>query len=307
MEALEQVRWLLSPAVAGVAVAVLAGVLSPVVVTKRMAFIGQGVSHAAFGAAGVAAVLGLALGAGAGASVLTSPAGYYVVVGGFCVGAALVIGASSGQGGRRGGVGGGAGGRGGGLDTGIGVVLVASMALGAILLRIAADAGGPRVPLETLLFGSLLGVTRGDAAAAWIVAGACVALAWVGRRPALAWAFDERGARSLGVRTGAVRAAVLVLLAVAIVLAMRLAGVLLATSLLVLPGATALRLSDRLGAVWAVSIGTGVAGVAGGLAASVATDWPPGPTIAAVQTAMWAAACVIGAASAGSWPSRGKS
>ena len=45
--------------VTGLAVAVLCSLLSVLVVIKRMAFIGQGISHAAFGGIGVAAVLGL--------------------------------------------------------------------------------------------------------------------------------------------------------------------------------------------------------------------------------------------------------
>ena len=92
-------------------------VLSPLVVLKRLSFVGQGVSHSAFGGVGVAAVLG-ALAAGQ-----TSVVGF-CVIGAFCIAAALGMAL---VGDRRGLA----------LDTAIGVFLAASMALGIVLLHVA--------------------------------------------------------------------------------------------------------------------------------------------------------------------------
>ena len=267
---------------AALAIALLCGALSALVVLRRLAFIGQGVSHAAFGAAGLAAALGLA-GAGAGA-----PA-YYLVVGGFCVATALGI-ARVGR--RRGAE------RGLPEDTVIGLFLVGSMAAGALLLRWAATNAPPGQPLpgvEAWLFGSILSVGRSDALVAWGVTLCVLAALWWWRRAILFWAFDEEGAAAFGVETDRVRALVLVLLAVAIVVSMRLAGVLLATALLVLPGATALRLGDRLGVVLALSVGAALAGMLGGLGLAFAADWPPGPSVVVAQIALFAAATLAGA------------
>jgi len=243
--------------VAALALGLLGGALGVLVVLRRMAFVGQGVSHAAFGAVGLAAFLGVA----------RHSLGRWTLVVLFCTASALGIGWLR----RRGS---------GSADTAIGVVLVGAMALGAILM----SASPGRAPgWESLLFGSISAVGWADAALAWAV---CVAtlltLAWI-RRPLLFWAFDESSAETFGVPTTRVEHVLLVLLAVAVVTAMKLAGVVLATALLVLPAATALRLSDRLGPVFALSAGASVAGVLGGVVLSFETDWPTGASIVAAQ------------------------
>ncbi|MCA9288978.1 MAG: metal ABC transporter permease, partial [Phycisphaerales bacterium] len=80
----------------------------------------------------------------------------------------------------------------------------------------------------------------------------------------------------------------------AIVTIMRLAGVLLATALLVLPGATGLRLSDRLSGVMAWSLAAGVVGVMGGLVLSFEADLSPGPSIVLALVGVYVVACGVG-------------
>jgi zinc transport system permease protein len=74
---------------------------------------------------------------------------------------------------------------------------------------------------------------------------------------------------------------------------MKLAGVILATALLVLPGAVALRLSNRLNRVFALSTLVALLGVALGLVVSFETDLPPGASIVGVLTAAYAASWII--------------
>lgn len=262
-------RGLFLPAVVvGLGVAVMCSLLSAVVVLKRLSFIGQGVSHAAFGGVGLAAVLGVAAGGAA----------YLAVVLAFCLAAAWGIAWLSERGGTS-------------ADTVIGVVLVASMAAGAVLLhyaavRIRAHPGEYAAPpgWESILFGSITGVTWRDAALAWGVSGAILGVLALVRRPMLFWAFDEPSATGFGVPVHAVRLTLMVLLTLAIVASMRLAGVVLATALLVLPGAIALRLSDRLGRVLVLSLAAGLLGVLGGLVLCFEADWPPGASIVVVLT-----------------------
>ena len=275
LEYLTHYPGLYAPAVvAGLAIAVMGGAASVLVVVRRLAMVGQGVSHAAFGAVGIAAALGLG-GAGAVGTV-----GQTAIVGVFCIAAALGMAWLSDRKGARFGL---------REDTVIAVFLVASMALGAVLLRWAAERGGGSGSVrsvESWLFGSIFEVGRADAVAACLVAAAVVGVLWVARRRLIFWVFDEGAAEAFGVDVVRTRAILLVVLAVAIVVAMKLAGVLLATSLLVLPGATALRLTDRLWTAQAISVCAGVVGVAGGLVLSFETDWLPGPSIVAVQVAL---------------------
>ncbi len=265
-------RVLILPAlVAALAIAVQAGALSAFVVLKRLAFIGQGVSHAAFGGVGLAAVLGLTTGGG-----LTS-LGYFGFIGLFCIATALGIAWVSDRRGLR-------------EDTVIGIFLVASMALGFLLLHVHSKTHqGDRPPsIETWLFGSLLEVGRPDAIAACIVGAILLATLWVLRRPMLFWAFDEPAARASGVRVGLMRSVLMAMLAVAIVVSMKLAGAVLATALPVLPGAIALRLSNRLGPVMAISMGSALVGVLAGFVVSFETDWPTGSCLVGVLVLMFA-------------------
>ncbi len=254
---------------AGAAVAIVCGVLSPFVVLRRLAFIGHGVSHAAFGGVGLAAILGLT------ASGAANTAGYLAVVGGFCVAAAILIALVSARSRLR-------------EDTVIGLVLVASMALGALLLQAHARRGGSAggASLESSLFGSILAVGPADALAAWMIAGVIGAVLFLFRRPLVFWAFDESAAQAFGVHTLGARLLLMAMLGVAVVAAMKLAGVLLATALLILPGAVALRLSSRLAVVFGLAAAAGLLGVLGGMVLSFEADWPPGPSVVVVLVAL---------------------
>lgn len=257
--------------IAGAAVAIQCAALSALVVLRRLSFVGQGISHAAFGGIGLALLLGL-----------TAFASYGVIAA-FCAVAALGIAWMSGR-------------RAAAADTVIGVVLVGSMALGAILVslrhRLRADLP-PAPPWDDLLFGSIMSVGWQDALIGWGAAIVVLCVLIVVRRPLLFYAFDTQAAEASGVRTGLMQAALMILLAVATVVAMKLAGVVLATATLVLPGATALRLSDRLGRVLALSGAAALIGVLGGLALAIALDLPPGATMVGVLVALYGASWAV--------------
>jgi ABC-type Mn2+/Zn2+ transport system permease subunit len=266
------------PLIAGLAVVLMCSALSTLVVVKRLGFVGQGISHSAFGGVGVAALLaalGLIPRAGlAEAGVVLS----------FCIFAALGMAGSSDR-------------RAAPVDTVIGVFLVASMALGGLLTRLASSIASSRGTdgadtrtWESILFGSILTCGPADAQLAWGSAGAVVVAAWWFRRPLAFWAFDEDSARAFGVPTGRAKALTLILLAVAVVTAMRLAGVVLATALLVLPGAAALRISDRSASSLGWSCAIGVTGLLLGLFASAAADLEPGPSVVLALTLLLALA-----------------
>jgi ABC-type Mn2+/Zn2+ transport system permease subunit len=255
--------------VAAVLIAVLCAVLSVFVTLKRLSFIGQGISHAAFGGVGFVAILGLATAVGTATAQQTLL--QYAIIFTFCLLAALAVGFISdkrsqavSQDNTH-------------ADTAIGVVLVASMALGSIL----SSHSRSGVAWESFLFGSLLNATWTDVAVAAVVTAAVIATLWFFRRPMLFWAFDEPSAKAFGVSARAMKFVLLVLLTLATVTAMKLAGVVLATAMLVLPGATALRLSSRWNTVLILSGLIALAGALGGLILSFEANWLPGASIVA--------------------------
>ena len=262
---------------AGLAVVLTCGVLSVLVVVKRLGFVGQGISHSAFGGVGVAALL-----AAHGIAAPGSIAEFGVIVA-FCVAAALGMAAVADK-------------RTVPTDTAIGLFLVASMAAGAILVQVSrgvaiANGRAPDVrSWESILFGSILLAGPTDAVVGWVCAALVLGLVWWQRRKLLFWAFDEDSARAFGVPTGAAKVLLMIVLSLAVVTAMKLVGVVLATAMLVLPGATALKLTDRLWWSVGLSCAAGVLGLLGGLVLSLWMDWSPGPSVVVVMTGLFAAA-----------------
>ena len=258
---------------AGTAIGLTCGVLSVFVVSKRMAFIGQGISHSAFGGAGLAYLLALFV------PGLREPLLRDVVVAVFCVGTALVIGRLA-LGGRV------------SEDAAIGIALVAAMALGVILLDVRYEvftrlvaagridpAVGARAPFHDLLFGNLLNVTREEVWLAWGVAAVVLGGVALFFKELVFFAFDSEGATVFGVPARAMHYGLLILLAATILVAMRMLGVILASAFLVLPATIALLWSRRMGPVMAISVGVAVGSLYPGLVFAMWTDFTVGPIV----------------------------
>jgi ABC-type Mn2+/Zn2+ transport system permease subunit len=216
-------------------VAVACGPLGVWVLLYRQSYAAESISHAM--------LPGLVIAALASAPLLLGAAGGVLV-------AAVAI-AWAGRDERLGG------------DVGVAVAISALFGLGALL------ALSPDVPprLGELLFGDLLGVTGGDIVqAAVLAAGVTLTLALGHRRLALS-AFDRAAARSLGARPARWELALLVLLAIATVAAVRGLGNLLVVALILAPAAAALNLARRLPVALALAaVLAALAGVAGLLA-----------------------------------------
>lgn len=267
---------------AAIAVGLIAGLVSVGVVLRRMAFAGQGISHSVFAGAG-AAVLAAAL----GADWFARGAGLWAVLLLAAVLAAVWIGSMTGR-------------RGQSADTAIGVVLSVCMAAGFLMhawaLSVApAGARGWLPGIEELLFGSLTRVGWLDAGLAWgfmiVIGGSLVVL----RRPLAFWMFDPIAAESAGLRVGRLRLVFVVLVAAAVVAVMKIAGIVLATALLVLPGAAALSLSRRSRVVAVVSLVFALLGTLLGVVTSWETDMATGPTTVGVLSLVYAGCVLVGA------------
>jgi len=176
-----------------------------------------------------------------------------------------------------------------GHDSLTALVLVGALAAGVIL---ASDVFHSGSNVETLLFGSLLVLDRGDVALAALASGLALAASVVLGRTWLATGFDPAGARALGVRSALPDAILLGLIALVTTAELSAIGALLTTALLVIPAAT-VRLWTRRLLAWQLATVALVAleGVAG-LWISVQTNAPPGATIAMLAGGVFALAAI---------------
>jgi ABC-type Zn uptake system ZnuABC Zn-binding protein ZnuA/ABC-type Mn2+/Zn2+ transport system permease subunit len=160
-----------------------------------------------------------------------------------------------------------------------GLLLAAALALGSLLVS---DVFESSARVDTLLFGSLLGVSTGDIARTAVVAGVAVAFGVGLRRGLLAVAFDRENAPALGFPPGRYDVALFCMLAVTVVAAVDAVGTLLVSSLVVVPAATARLCTRRLAPLVAAAAALVLVESALGLAVSYHSGAPPGATVAAV-------------------------
>jgi zinc transport system permease protein len=154
---------------------------------------------------------------------------------------------------------------------------------------------GVRVDLLGYLFGDVLAVGPTDLA--WIWGGGAVVLAGLAllwRRLLMVSVHPDLAAAE-GVAVLPVRLAFMLMLAVLTAVAMKVVGVLLITSMLIVPAAAARRLAATPEAMAAGAVGVGAVSVVAGLALSYAYDLPSGPAIVVSACALFAASLAAGA------------
>jgi len=240
--------FLLRALLGGVGVALVAGPLGSFVVWRRMAYFGDTLAHAA--------LLGVALG-----FLLNININLGVVV--VCVVLALALVALQQQ--RRF-----------ATDTLLGILSHSTLAIGLVAL---AFLEGVRVDLMSYLFGDILAMMPADLY--WIYGGGALALTllmaiW---RPLLSLTVHEELARVEGVPVVAIRLIYMVLIALVIAVAMKVIGVLLITSLLIIPAATARYFAHTPEQMALLAALIGAVAVAAGLWGSLQWDLPAGPAV----------------------------
>lgn len=165
-------------------------------------------------------------------------------------------------------------------DTLLGILAHTTLAVALVLLSYAPVT----FSLDSFLFGDILAVTRADlwtALGLLALTGLFVARNW---RALLNLTLNEELAFAEGVPTRRVRLMLILLLALVIALSIKLVGVLLITSLLILPPAAARHFSRTPEQMLAGSMAIATASVVGGLALSWQLDWPAGPAIVVTAT-----------------------
>ena len=235
-------------ALAGVGIALIAAPLGCFIVWRRMAYFGATIGHSAL------------LGVAVGLFLAIDPAFGIVAVA--LALAALLYGLQRQRALPQ--------------DTLLGVLAHVSLAAGLI---VASALGGSRLDLMGYLFGDILSVGTQDLI--WIYAAAAViaavtALIW---RPLLALSVHEELAAAEGIDTARTSAIFMLLLAFTVALAMKLVGILLIVSLLIMPAAAARPFASTPERMAFLAIAIAALSVLAGLGGSLLLDTPAGPSI----------------------------
>ena len=250
------IELLLPPLFAGLAVALVSGPMGAFVVWRRMAFFGDTLAHGAL----LGAALGLAL-----------DISLYLAVVAVCLGLAGALTALQHQQQLA-------------SDTLLGIVAHTTLALGVIAISLQE---GIQVDLFAYLFGDLLAVGWQDALALWAGAILILLLMLWQWRSLLSITVSEELAQVEGVAVQRTRLLLMLLLALLIAGAIRTVGVLLITSLLVIPAASARRLTHTPAQMAAVASVLGTLSVLAGLAVSWFANTPVGPSIVVAASSLF--------------------
>jgi zinc transport system permease protein len=161
-------------------------------------------------------------------------------------------------------------------DALLGFLSHATLAIGLVMV---AFMSWVRIDLIAFLFGDILAVSTTDIALIW--GGGLfvlVAMAWLWR-PLLAATVNAELAEAEGLKPERARLFFMLLMAVVIAIAMKIVGIMLITSLLIIPAAAARRFSPTPETMAVLASLIGAAAVVGGLFGSLTYDTPSGPSI----------------------------
>lgn len=248
--------------VAGLSLAAVAGPLGAFVVWRRMAYFGDTLAHSAL--LGIA--IGLISGMNPQLSILIS-----------CLLFAFLLTVLE----KNGEV---------STDTLLGILAHSSLALGVVVLALS---GSVRVDLEAYLFGALLTITQQDLL--WVV-GVCAGVGVVLLKywqEFVAITVHEDIAEIEGSKVARYKLLLVLLMALTIAVSMKIVGVLLITSLLIIPAASARLIAQtpEQMALRASAIGAGA--VLAGLLIAFALDVPVGPSIVVSATSLFLVLTVL--------------
>lgn len=173
-------------------------------------------------------------------------------------------------------------------DTVMGVVFSGMFGLGIVLFV----ASGAALHLDHILFGNLLGVNTGDliqAGSIGLVVAGMLILKW---KDWLLHSFDPAQARASGLWVNALHYGLLALITLTIIATLTAAGLVLAVSLLIAPGAIAFLLARRFSTMLWVAVVINMAAMLAGVYLSFFIDSAPAPTIVLVLTGLFVLAFI---------------
>ena len=255
--------------IVGVLIALCSSLLGVTLVLKRFSFIGDGLSHVAFGAMAIASVLNI-----------TNNMLFILPVTVIC--AILLL--RAGQNTRIKG------------DAAIAMISVGALAIGYLLMNLFSTSPNISGDVCSTLFGStsILTLTKGEVWLGAILSIVFVAIFILFYNKIFAVTFDENFAKATGTRANAYNLLIAVVIAVIIVLAMNLVGSLLISALVIFPALSAMRLFKSFRSVTISAAVMSVISATAGILISILAGTPVGSTIVAVDIAVFLVSYGIG-------------
>ena len=255
--------------IVGILIALSSSLFGVILVLKRFSFIGDGLSHVAFGMVAVASVVNLS-----NQMLLVLPATILCAV--------LLL--RTGQNTKIRG------------DAAIAMLSVGALAFGYLVMNIFSKSSNLSGDVCSTLFGStsILTLTSRDVWLCIVLSAAVILLFVVFYNRIFAVTFDEDFAKACGTGSGRYNLLIAVVIAVIIVLAMNLVGSLLISALVIFPALSAMRLFGSFRSVILFSAVLSVLCAALGILISILLSTPVGSTIVAADAAAFGICCLIG-------------
>lgn len=255
--------------IVGILIALCSSLLGVTLVLKRFSFIGDGLSHMAFGAMAVAAVVGLT-----NNMIVAMPV---------TIGAAILLLRTSQNSRIKG-------------DAAVAMLSVGALAMGYLLMNIFPTSSNVSADVCTTLFGSVSILTL-SIVEVWLCIGLSIDTVIVFilfYNKIFAVTFDENFARATGTKANLYNLLIAIVTAVIIVLAMNLVGSLLISALIIFPALSAMRVFKSFKSVTISSAIISVVCAATGLLTSIVAGTPVGPTIVAVDIVVFLIFLLVG-------------
>ena len=255
--------------VVGVLIALCSSLLGVTLVLKRFSFIGDGLSHVAFGAMAIAAVLNLT-----DRMLIVLPITVICAV--------LLL--RTGQNAKIKG------------DAAIAMISVGALAFGYLLMSMFSTSSNLSGDVCGTLFGStsILTLTKTEVWVCTILSAAVLVLFVLFYHRIFDVTFDESFAQAAGTHVDAVNLMIAVITAVIIVLAMNLVGSLLISALIIFPALSAMRIFRSFLSVTVCAAVVSVVCTAAGILISILAGTPVGSTVVAVDVAAFALCSLAG-------------
>ncbi|WP_287388346.1 metal ABC transporter permease [Lachnospira sp.] len=257
--------------IVGVLIALCSSLLGVTLVLKRYSFIGDGLSHVAFGAMAVASVMKLS-----NNNILILP----VTI----IAAILLL--RTGQNAKIKG------------DAAIAMLSVSSLAIGYLLMNVFSTSANISGDVCTTLFGStsILTLKKSEVVMCIVLSIVVILTFVVFYNKIFAVTFDENFAKATGTKTDLYNLLIAVLIAVVIVIGMNLVGSLLISALIIFPALSAMRVINQFKGVVIASAIISVICALVGIFASILLSTPVGATIVAADLVVYLLAMLVGRA-----------
>lgn len=236
---------------AGALIASVSALLGLFLILRRFSLIGDGLAHSTFGSVAVVLLIGVSplyVTVAALPLVMVSSLAIYKLTSSRTINA----------------------------DAAIGMISSLGIAIGIILASLS---GGFNVDLFSYLFGNILTVNNTELLLSFFVFAGVLFVVVYFYDELFAITFDQELAQSMGVKTGRMNVILFLLTAIAAVLAMKVAGIMLVSALLILPALTALQLSLKFRTTMIAAVGFAVGAVFCGILFAFLLNLPAGATI----------------------------